>query len=230
MNCNCVVKFFVAAVALAAVGRVDQAKAAFIIPDGATSPFEAWSRSTPNSMYAEWNTFTVPNGGTNNPDVGQYGPATATIANQGAAAILTGGGNIYSFSGATDFDLSIPNYGYGAAYTTRVVVQMLTQGNPLDGSTVRLTYNPGSGNQTILPTQTVAPGVNPEWLFAWDLPSFNPASMLVEFAASTSSMSLDRVVVDTFTQSVPEPASVLLMGLAVGAVVAKSRRRDAAWL
>ena len=50
------------------------ASVAFLVPAGAAPIFENWTRSTTaNSVYAEWNVFTNAAGGTNSPDVGQFG-------------------------------------------------------------------------------------------------------------------------------------------------------------
>jgi hypothetical protein len=214
--------FAVVAGATAALPHV--AHAALVVPNGATPPFEDWNREDPYTAYAEWNTFTSPNGGTNAPDVGQFGPPTANLVNNGAFAIITGGGNLYSFAGVTDFDVTVPNYGFGEGRPTRVVAQLLTAtgSTPLAGGSMRLTYDDGGGNQTLLPDQVVAPGSNAEWLFVWDIP-FNPASLLLEFNASDSSMSLDRFVVDTFT--VPEPGAVVLIAICVGIAGIAARRR-----
>jgi hypothetical protein len=197
------------------------ASAAFIVPDGSTAPFEDWSRTDPNSMYAEWNTFTVANGApANTPDVGSFGPTPANLEQNGAFAIITSGGNIYSFAGATGFDMTVPNYGYGIGYDTRVAVQLRTLGNPIDVSSLLLTFDDGNGPQSLAPSSSVGPTPDAdgqEWLFVWDVANFNAASMLVEFNASASSMSLDRLAVDTFTQAVPEPASLHLAAWGWGA-------------
>lgn len=207
------------------------ASAAFLVPDSATDPFENWSRNDAGSMYAEWNSFTVAMGAPGNaPDVGSFGPAPANLQQNFIPALITSGGNIYSFAGPTDFDLTVPNYGLGAGYDTRVAVQLRTLGNPIDASSMQLTYDGGGGPQTLAPASSVGPTPDldgEQWLFVWDLPSFNPASMRVEFNASASSMSLDRVVVDTFTQAVPEPVSLGLAAAVVlcGAGIHRRRRQ-----
>lgn len=213
----------VSLVARALIVSPVQTQAAFVVPDSATSTFEDWTRGDANSMYAEWNTFTSASGGTNAPDVGQFGPSVANLVNT-APGLITGTGNIYSPFGATDFDVTVPNYGYGAEMSTRVVAQLLTLtgSTPLAGNTMRLTYDNGSGDQTVYPDQIVVPGTRPEWMFVWDIPH-NPASMKLDFAASGAHMSLDRFVVDTF--AIPEPGTIALAGICAGLVALRRRRR-----
>ena len=95
MNSINISKTLCALAVVAAIAAANSANAAFIVPDSATAPFASWSRTAPNSMVAEWNVFTSALGGTNTPDVGQFGPATANLQNTVPGAFLTGGGNIY---------------------------------------------------------------------------------------------------------------------------------------
>ena len=86
-------------------GLASFASADFVTPDTATY---GWDRgSTAFSTYAEWNVFTSPSG-PNMPDVGSFvgGTLPATAAdfnvsdnNEASGSFITGGGNIYSFSG-----------------------------------------------------------------------------------------------------------------------------------
>jgi hypothetical protein len=233
----CLVKISVSVLCAAAVAVccwTQPASAAFIVPDGATAPFADWSRSDANSAYAEWNTFTVAAGAPgNSPDVGSFGPTTANLTQSFFPALITSGGNIYSFAGATDFDVTLPNYGYGAGYSTRVVAQIGTLGTPLLQGSLSLTYSDGNATQqAALTSATVAVAPNPlggttdEWLVVWDVPSYNPSSFLLKFVASGSSMSLDRLAVDAFTQAVPEPATFAIAGISLAGCVAVARRRS----
>lgn len=216
----------------------------FITPDSSTAPFEDWTRNTPNSMYAEWNNFLQVNGGANNPDVGSYGPTTATVVQTvPGAAILAGspftGGNIYGLNAPTSFDVTIPNYNLGAGSNTRVVAQIKVNGEVILPSSVKLSYN--DGVSTITPAigyynvETVGDGMAATQLrtFAWDIAGYNPSSLLLQFSAADLHMSLDRVVVDTFTQvdafaalpaSVPEPASLAMAAMATLGFVGLRRR------
>ena len=159
-----------------------------------------------------------------------------TVAEDSATpAILTGGGNIYAFAGPTSFDVVVPGYGLGAGSNTRIVAQIGTQGTDLLPSSLQLTYN--NGGSVTAPTALYNRGLfgpKREWLAVWDISNFNPGSSLIEFAASGSSMSLDTLAVDTFTQvgtfsslpvAIPEPASLVIVGFAASAALVASRRR-----
>ena len=149
-----------------------------------------------------------------------------------SSAFLTGGGNIYSFAAPTSFTVTVPNYGLGAGWNTRFVAQIQDQGNPLDFSSVLLSYD--GGNQ-LLPfdyTGELAGNPAPENLFAWDVAGLNPSTFTLTFNASSSSMSLDALAIDTFTQTdafnpldVQEPTSFVLVGAALTAATALVRRR-----
>ena len=221
------------------------ATAAFLTPNSTAPVFDEWTRGAANSVYAEWDVFTQANGGVNNPDVGQSGVTGATVVQDNAAtfAIVTSGGNIYSFAGPTSFDVTVPGYGLGAGSTTRIVAQIATQGNPLQPSSLQMTYSNG-GSITTPPTALYDRGLivdgaisRNEWLAVWDIAGFNPSSSVIEFASSTSSMSLDKVAVDSYTKvgnfaalpaAIPEPTSLALIGLAaIGQLVCGRRRREA---
>jgi hypothetical protein len=211
----------------------------FIAPNGTTSPFEDWTLGDANSVHAQWEVFTDAYSTPGNlPDVaGSYpasgspsGAASVVIGNT-SSAFLTGGGNIYSFAAPTSFTVTVPNYGLGAGWNTRFVAQIQNQGSLLDLSSVLLSYD--GGNQ-LLPVDYADELVGtpvPENLFAWDLAGFNPSTFTLTFKASSSSMSLDAIAVDTFTQQgafapmgVPEPATGALAALGLlGTLAARPR-------
>jgi hypothetical protein len=239
-------RFAFAAAALAATLASSAASAAFIVPDGATAPFESWSRGDIDSTYAEWDTFTRANSsqGVNSPDVGQSGVLGATLSQttlDGGFAIITSGGNIYSFSGRTSFDVQLPGYGLGAGHNTRIVVQARTLGSTPALSSVGITYSDGGGSVTASPEYIsqveIAEGGFSGLIstFGWDLVGYNPSSVLFELTASSSSMSLANLAVDTYTQTtafpafpnvVPEPSVIALAGLAACVTVARGRRAE----
>ncbi len=175
-------------------------------PDGVTAPFEDWSRNDANSTYAQWDVFTSATSA-NSPDVGSFGPAGATLTESSggsSGAFISGSGNIYSFSGATTFDLVIPAYQLGEGYKSQVTLQTVTLGTELNLNSVRLSYDGGS--QRTLPTaieelsRTALGGFGGDLvstLFTWQVTG-NPADFHLQFAASDSSLSLDQVVIDTF--------------------------------
>jgi len=213
-------------------------RAEFLVPDSSTLPFQDWTRATPNSVYAQWEQFTVPFGGAGNaPDVGSYptsgspsGSAALIYGNE-SSAFLTGGGNIYSFAAATDFTAIVPSYGNGAGWNTRFVAQLRTLGNLLDLDSVQLTYSDGTDNHTVAPiyydelyteAQGGFGGALVDHLFVFDINGYDPSSAFLDFNATSSSMSLDRVAIDTFTSTsaltpVPEPAAAVLLALGLGA-------------
>lgn len=217
------------------------ASAELLAPNGAAPVFDDWTRGDANSTYAEWDVFTDAVGGTNSPDVGESGLTGATVAqDSGVLAIVTSTGNIYSFAGATSFDVDLPGYGLGAGANTRVAVQIGALGSSLDDQSLSLTYNDGDGDVTAPPTALYDRGDQPagdfsrsEWLAVWDIEGFNPDSALVEFSASASSMSLDTLAVDTYAQSgafsalpaaIPEPSALALAACGMLAPVALRQR------
>lgn len=235
-------KFGFAAVVL--IAQASSATAAFFTPASSTPVFENWTRGAANSVYAEWDVFTQANGATNSPDVGQSGVLGATVAqDSGTFGLITSGGNIYSFAGAMSFDVNVPGYGLGAGSNTRIVAQIATQGNPLLASSVKLIYTNG-GSVVAAPSALYDRGLisdgtitRNEWLVVWDIPSFNPGSSFIEFASSASSMSLDKLAIDAYTQisdfapvpaNVPEPSTVALGGLTALVALAGRRGRRSA--
>lgn len=211
----------------------------FVAPNGSTSPFQDWSVGAANSVHAQWEVFTDAVGTPGNlPDIAGSFPAAGTPSGTAAvvigntpSAFLTGGGNIYSFAAPTSFTVTVPNYGYGAGWNTRFVAQIQNQGSLLDFASVRLSYDGGSQSLPYDYTDELIGTPAPENLFAWDLAGFNPSTFTLTFNASASSMSLDALAVDTFTQTgafapmgVPEPAAGTLAALgAIGTIVVRRR-------
>lgn len=227
------------AVVVLTAGVAHAVPTSFIAPNGATSPFENWSLGAANSVHAQWEVFTDAVGTPGNlPDVAGSYPASgspsgaaAVVIGNTPSAFLTGGGNIYSFAAPTSFTVTVPNYNLGAGWNTRFVAQIQNQGSPLDINSVLLSYD--GGNQ-LLPfdyTDELVGNPAPENLFAWDLAGFNPSTFTLTFKASASSMSLDALAVDTFTQQgafspmrVPEPATGALAVLGLIGTLAARRR------
>ena len=211
----------------------------FTAPNGTTSPFEDWTLGDANSVHAQWEVFTDAYSTPGNlPDVaGSYpasglpsGAASVVIGNT-SSAFLTGGGNIYSFAAPTSFTVTVPNYGLGAGWNTRFVAQIQNQGSLLDLSSVLLSYDGGNQLLPVDYADELAGTPAPENLFAWDLAGFNPSTFTLTFKASASSMSLDAIAVDTFTQQgafapmgVPEPATGVLAALGLIGTLAARRR------
>ncbi|MEX0938113.1 MAG: PEP-CTERM sorting domain-containing protein [Pirellulales bacterium] len=217
-------------------GAAQAASAAFLIPNSATPPFGDWSRGDAGSLYAEWDVFAVPFGTPGNaPDAGVFPDGGSPDAN---SALLVGnnptgflvGGNIYSFMAATDFTVTFPGYGNGDGFNTRVAAQIRTRGTTVDLDSLQLAYNDGTSDiladwdfHTELHREHLGVDVGDQidHLFVFDILGHDPAALALNFAAAGSSMSLDRVAIDTFsTQSplslIPEPgtSTLLLIGAA----------------
>lgn len=211
----------------AMLGSAAPALADFVVPDGSNS---AWTRGvTANSAYAQWEAFTS-TFGPNTPDVGAFAggaltpgsPAWNTFDRNGFS-FITGGGNIYSIAGVVAPQVDVPNFGLGAGYTTTILLQTRIQGTEIDPASVLIGGVAPAQTTELLRQPLGGPGgflVDTLWRF--ELPG-NASGYTVQFEALGSSMSLDRVAIDTFTV-VPAPGAAALLGL--GGVLAARRRRS----
>ncbi len=211
---------------IVAAAAVSSARADFITPDGVNY---SWTRSaSAGSTYAQWEAFTNA-AGPNLPDVGSYVggdlPAAAPawdVFDSSGLSFVTSGGNIYSFSGATNIHVVVPGFDSAAASSTTLLIQIRTQGTEFDPASVNIAG--------VAPTETLElhreslggfGGALVDTLFRWELPG-NALSYELRFDAAGSSMSLDRVAVDSFV-NVPAPGAGAL--LAMGVLMAARRRR-----
>jgi hypothetical protein len=108
-------------------------------------------------------------------------------------------------------------------------VQIRTQGTDLDVSSV-LWNGVAPDSTTLLFSQVLGGfgGTLRDYAFEWTGLPGNLALNTLTFRAAESSMSLDRLAVDTQTAAIPEANALLLAGLAVGGVfVARIRARRA---
>lgn len=220
------------------------AHADFTTPDA-----YGWKRFDQSSAYFEWDDFSSASGG-NTPDIGMFptplpsGWSEPDVVETTGTGFITSTGNIYSFSAASEFEVSFPNYGYSnKLFDTTVLVQIRTQGSELDTESLTIgNYSPVE--TTELDRITLggsAGGYQVDTLFRFELRG-NLDDYLLEFKAIASSMSLDKLAIDTFATStliagpfsgtkanssgtgpVPAPASATLVGLA--ACASKRRRR-----
>jgi hypothetical protein len=197
-----------------------------------------WQRgSSPDSAYALWdNSFTslpsnaVLYNGSNLSTanvMGEYPSSSLSGWNVADAnsGLITSTQHLYG-GGAADLALSltIPNYGLGSAYTTDFILQAQTATLPLDSSSFAISAD---GGPAILITPTVtnlAGSYNDSYQFS--LPG-NASSYVLTLDSPTSGtnythVALDALSVDTYA-SVPEPASLSLLG--IGALLMLSRRR-----
>ncbi len=209
--------------------------AAFPVRAALFSDFEVPGfRGSPNSESAYWDIFTVPLGAPGN---AANGVADGGVALSGAVitqttpgAFLTGGGNIYSFSSASTFVLEDEvDYANGLGL---VVLQVNTLGTLLDYDSVALTYDLGSGPVSLTTTReelynspSLGNDIVSKW--EWDLSGLNVSSYSIAFNAVESSLSLDKVTLDTLS-AVPEPqeyAAMVGVALSGFAVWRRSRKK-----
>ncbi|HAC91780.1 MAG TPA: hypothetical protein DCF63_14305 [Planctomycetaceae bacterium] len=176
--------------------------AAFVVPE---------FRGLAETTYQEWNVFTSANG-LNLPDVANVNPnGTASVQELTGGAFLTSGGNIYSFAVATSFDVLVPDYGLGTQATTRVVLQLRTQGSTVDLASVTFNGQPFDSAELLYEEPLGGfGGTLRDWRFEWSAVSGNVGMNTIQFDAEDSSMSLDRVSVDTQALAVAMPAPVLV--------------------
>jgi hypothetical protein len=217
------------------LGIFQTAEAAFVTPTEWTRPATDAEAQTERTTFQEWNVFASP-AGPNDPDVAEINPNAGIgyLFDTSGGSFVTGGGNIYSPSAVLSLDADIPSYGLGAGYGTTVLFQLRSLGNEADYDTVRLTYEDGDGTaQTIsaLSRQELERiqlggfgGSQVDSLFVFDVP-FSPESFKIEFDAAGTSLSVDRVAVDTFSSVVPEPTGAMGLLIAAGLLSARVRRR-----
>lgn len=153
----------------------------------------SWGLSDAGSAYAEWNFFESTSDST--PDVGEFGLDSISVTETTGGAFLTGGGNIYSYAAATDFDVPADPAGTADPGNTRtIVLRVATLGTPIDSASVSLDgVAPNIATRTYLEQISSGyGGEEEEWLFIWEdvLPA---ASYQVDFSASATSMSLDQL-------------------------------------
>ena len=116
-----------------------------------------------------------------------------------------------------------------------MVAQIRSLGSPLNPASVLLSVDAAPGVPAALSSVSATGSgfsAAEEWLFAWDLPG-SGGSYAVDFAAVAAHLSLDRVVIDTFTQSepfsplpqgVPEPFTAWLAAVSGGMLILRRSR------
>jgi len=204
--------------------------AALVVSLSANSVFGAFItptfRGDANTTYQEWNIFSSATGA-NAPDVASSNlNGTASATETTGTAFVTSGGNIYSFAAATAFNVVIPDFDLGSGYITNAVVQIRTQGTELDTASI-LFNGVAASSATLLYTEALGGfgGALEDWEFVFTNVAGNIASDLITFQASGSSMSLDKISVDTQAVAVPEAGTLLLSGMSVLGIWFYVRRR-----
>ncbi len=155
------------------------AAAAFVTPSDTPTgalPFTNWARADTDTTYQQWRGPV--NGGTpallgggenfttlwglNQPDndysnpngiaTAQYLDATRNSSGITGGLLIAGTQNIYSFFASADWEVLVPDYGYGLGTTTTVILQLEVSGNEiLVGSTTP--SNPLSPNTVMVDGQ-----------------------------------------------------------------------------
>jgi len=197
---------------------VSTATAGFVVPD---------FRGTENSTYQEWNVFTSAFNGPNIPDVATANAhGTAALFQTTPGAFLTSGGNIYSIGTVTTFTAKVPDFNMGPNYRTNVVLQIQILGTNIDLDSVRFNGLTFARSELIRETPLGGfGGFGRVWKFEWSNVSNNLPLNTIHFNSAASSMSLDRVAIDTSFSAVPEPSSGFLVALAVASGFLHRRRR-----
>ncbi len=205
-----------------------QASAAFVAPT-------TWTRGAGGTTYQHWDVFTDDNGVLplivdNTPDLpGFTNPnGTPTVTENTGTSFITGGGNIYSFGGTTQFTVTVPEADVPApAHNVTAIVQFRTQGTELNDANIKLNGLSAVDSAELSRTPLGGFGgtlVDSWFLFRIPYLSFGNGDgvsdlLTLTFQASGSSMSLDQLSIDTAIRPfgyynepnpVPEPASLLL--------------------
>ncbi|MEM8865315.1 MAG: PEP-CTERM sorting domain-containing protein [Planctomycetota bacterium] len=239
-------RIVLAAAAIAATLTVSAAHATFVQPS-------SWTRGAFGTTYQEWDVFTDASGGPNAPDVADVNPnGSASLAETspnfpGPSPFITSGGNIYSFATQTAFTVTIPEADVPAPpHDVTAIVQVATLGTEPDLSSFLLN-GLAAVDQAELSRGTAAGGFGGSEVENWFLfnvpysafgDGVSPTDLTLTFEASGSSMSLDRIAIDTAIRPfgffaepnpIPEPSALaLLMTTATCGLVGSVRRRRSA--
>jgi hypothetical protein len=147
------------------------------------------------------------------------GGGSVTVAGSGLQFVTMGGGS--STSGTASWDQVVPGFTAGATYT--LTFKMASETGDFGQS---ITVDFPSGSSTGSQTFTAAPSPANYWR-DWEAKSMNfvatSTSVDIRFTATTiQDVGLDTVSV---ASAVPEPTSVILLGVGVVGLIAASRWR-----
>ncbi len=170
-----------------------------------TNPFTPNYRGAPLTQYAYWESFTYSSAGLNDPtDPASTAPATLEQLNPNA--LVTGGGNLYIFSGIPEYVLRCTS----PAALRHVSMQTSTVGNELDYGATVLEYVDGLGvlRQVAVTSTTElarypAMGMAVETLFEWDLGALadDVTEVAIRFFGADTNISLDALAFDLLHES-----------------------------
>ncbi|TWU47773.1 DUF1559 domain-containing protein [Rubripirellula reticaptiva] len=227
------------------------------VPD-ITGEVFGWSPSSTDSSFAFWDRFDGFAGGSAPGflPAGTSPSADSNFAGAGLPSLLTfdsnqslaSSGNAYGglfgpgddSTFVTDAFATVRSGTTGGGFT-RIVAQFETLGSELDYSSILLSSS-ALTEGTIAPSFAIETervslggtfgGEGVSYLALWDLDS-SQAEYRFDFAAQSSSMSLDQFRIDTFTQNtsfitpsaVPEPSSLAVLGLIAGGFAMRRKRQ-----
>jgi len=169
-------------------------------------------RATPDSDYYEWDIFTEPYLEPNAPDISG---GEATLIGTTPGAFITSSGNIYSFQSATSFQMNLSS----DQEITNAFLQIKALGSSIDLTKVSLIGKDSGGDDVSVPPTHVMivseeelggerGGIDTIYTIQWNLQS-TPVTgdYFILFNATESSLSLDRVSLDTSPtyEFVPRP-------------------------
>lgn len=189
---------------------------------------DLWELTQPGTMYAEWDVFGSLSDDT--PEL-SFGLGSASVTESSGNAFLTGGGNIYSFSGVTTFTTTLAGTEPASEGTRTVVARIKTLGTTLADGSVLLTvggmqYQPAQSHLLYNLALGGFGGNDQEKIFVWTAPD---GDYTFNFSASESSLSLAKYA--TYASEVtpvPEPSTCVLFGIASVVFLCMARRRSGA--
>lgn len=175
-----------------------------VLGQGFVTPTQfGWDRGDPGTTYYAWEDF-VSATGANPPDIAaiplSVGGVSASLIETTGTAFRTSTGNIYSITTVVEFEVTVPAEA-GSGETTTVLLQTRTQGREVDPASVLADGLPPVEVVELFRFQLgpddIFGGFLIDTAYRFEVPSGNP--VVIGFAASDTSMSLDRVSVDTRT-------------------------------
>lgn len=252
-------------IGFAGLNPASVASAAIFVPGesvpGVPGEVFGWTPSSTNSSFAFWDSFAGFPGGTAPGflPAGTSPSADSTFTGAGLPSLLTfdsnqslaSSGNAYGglfgpgddSTFVTDAFATVRSGTTGGGFT-RIVAQFETLGSELDYSSILLSSSAIAAG-TIAPSFAVETnrtslggtfgGEGVSYLALWDLDS-SQSEYRFDFEAQSSSMSMDKLRIDTFTQStpfitpsaVPEPSSLAILGLIAGGLAMRRKRQQTA--
>lgn len=160
-----------------------------------------WDRGDADTTYYEWDDFASASG-ENAPDIAAE-PAdvagiTPAVRETTGSAFVTSTGNIYSLNSVVEFEVRVPVIVQPGG-TTDVVIQTRTQGREIDEATILANGQPPVETVELFRFQLgpddIFGGFLVDVVHRFEVDSANP--VVITFAASDTSLSLDKVSVDT---------------------------------